>query len=282
MAGFIKIQSGHEVPISLQINDGAVDQYPQAEVRTAGGVLLTTLDLSHVANGLYKPTASYNMPSTSALFVTYVVYRDSGHTVESDVYLRDLDVFGLIDVDEYKADISNLALESNVEAHVTNALNSYDPPTRSEAIVDKNEIISQIQDFSTTMSGISGEVWDEVLLDHQLPCSIGEALRTTVSGVHAIVVKLPFGNISETGEYITTLNSIESYIVRMLGLMQENYYLDNTSYVSYNGIKLLTTCRIRIYSNADSVGTNNDVIATYQITSTWNDDEMTSYKVVKV
>lgn len=42
------------------------------------------------------------------------------------------------------ADVSLLALETNVEGHVTNSLNTYDPPTRAEATADKVEIIAEV------------------------------------------------------------------------------------------------------------------------------------------
>ena len=70
--------------------------------------------------------------------------------------------------------------------------------------------------------------------------------------------------------------------LRVLGLLQENQYLDNTTYTNYNGQKLLSSGRIRIYSDAVSVGTSNNVVATYNIIASWSGDEMQSYKVVKI
>jgi hypothetical protein len=70
-------------------------------------------------------------------------------------------------------------------------------------------------------------------------------------------------------------------ILRNLGLSQENYYLDQTVYISYQGAKLLTGGRIRVYSDAVSVGTDSNVIATYIITASWTDDKLQTYKVVK-
>jgi hypothetical protein len=70
-------------------------------------------------------------------------------------------------------------------------------------------------------------------------------------------------------------------IERALGLMQENYYLDQTSYADYNGAKLLTSGRIRTYSEAGSVGTDSDVLATYLVAATWTGDELDTYEVVK-
>jgi hypothetical protein len=79
-------------------------------------------------------------------------------------------------------------------------------------------------------------------------------------------------------EASSTLN-MQDEILRILGLVQENYYLDQTSYDA-NG--QLLAGRIRIYSVAGSVGTANDVIATYTITPVWVGTELQTYKVEKV
>ena len=85
---------------------------------------------------------------------------------------------------------------------------------------------------------------------------------------------------------IDTLNNsfrdIKDRVDRVLGLVQENYYIDQTEYIEYNGSKLMSSGRMRTYSNADSVGTDNNIVATYQINTSWSGDEMISYKVTKV
>lgn len=190
MSGISIIQVGEVVPVFMQIVDGATDQYPQAVVRDDQGNLLTTLNLVHEANGLYVPSSPYSMPNEIFIKVTCIVYTDSGHTTESAIYLRDTDIFSLIDPGDYmsdvsalattaqlavlelsirgadgddlkvlsdqlddvqtdldtpgqyKADVSALAIEGNVEGHVINSLDAYDPPTRAEATADKEEILA--------------------------------------------------------------------------------------------------------------------------------------------
>jgi hypothetical protein len=54
------------------------------------------------------------------------------------------------------------------------------------------------------------------------------------------------------------------YLKRLLGLTHENIYIDNPSYdVNSN----LVSARVRIYSDSASVGTSNNIIGTYQISS---------------
>jgi len=66
---------------------------------------------------------------------------------------------------------------------------------------------------------------------------------------------------------------------RLLGLTQENQALDNTTFDS-NGN--LLTARLRTYSVAGSVGTINDVLATYSVNSTYVGTQLTTYQVARV
>jgi hypothetical protein len=66
-------------------------------------------------------------------------------------------------------------------------------------------------------------------------------------------------------------------VERILGISQENFYIDTTVFTGAN----MTSCRIRLYSVAGSVGTAADVIATYNMTSTYAGDNLASYKMVK-
>lgn len=103
------------------------------------------------------------------------------------------------------------------------------------------------------------------------------AKESTVEYVSGEVVDLPTLSEIEASNVLAK----QAELLRAVGLMQENYYLDQTSYSEYNGVKLLTSGRLRTYSDAGSVGTNNNVLATYSITASWNNDELTSYGVVK-
>lgn len=65
-----------------------------------------------------------------------------------------------------------------------------------------------------------------------------------------------------------------------LGLNKENQYMDQTQFdINHN----LTSARIRIYSDASSVGTDSNVIATYTVTATYDTaSHLDTYKVEKV
>lgn len=79
--------TGDAVPLTLQLEDGDVTKFPQAEVRDPTGSLLTTLDLSHVGSGNYT-NSSLTMPDEDWITITYIVYNEVGHTTESASHLR--------------------------------------------------------------------------------------------------------------------------------------------------------------------------------------------------
>jgi hypothetical protein len=64
------------------------------------------------------------------------------------------------------------------------------------------------------------------------------------------------------------INIDKTKIDKILGLVHQNIYMDNTSYDNANN---LISCRIRIYSNSTDVGTDINVISTYNVTATTND-----------
>ena len=87
-----KIKVGDPVPVVLQIVKSESGLYPQAEIRDDAANLLTTLNMTHEAGGLYV-TSTYNMPDEEFVKITYIVYTDAGYTTESSSYLRSIDVF---------------------------------------------------------------------------------------------------------------------------------------------------------------------------------------------
>lgn len=156
------------------------------------------------------------------------------------------------------------------------------------SVVDENnELVPLIpsQDFTITIfdpfgievgGGIVNELGDGHYRVGIVPDNSGLWYLTVYHSVY-----FPWGKSDEIMVYKSDVDQIAEGVLRVLGLTQENYYLDNTSYVDHQGAKLLTSGRMRIYSNHLSVGTDEDVLATYSITSTWNGNELETYKVVR-
>ena len=92
----------------------------------------------------------------------------------------------------------------------------------------------------------------------------------------------PWGKSDDIQVYTSDISRIAGELSRALGLTQENFHLCDTSYVDYQGASLLTSGKIRIYSVSGSVGSDNDIIGTYQISASYSEGKLVSYKVVKV
>lgn len=65
-------------PLRLQMADGNTAVYPRGVVYNSAGGVVTTIDLTHLAAGLY--TASYTFVTTGHFTISFAVYSDSGHT----------------------------------------------------------------------------------------------------------------------------------------------------------------------------------------------------------
>lgn len=77
----------------------------------------------------------------------------------------------------------------------------------------------------------------------------------------------------------SVLDATKILVERILGLSQEDYSIDTTV---YDANENMTSCRIRTYSVAASVGTDDDVLATYTMTATYNSNQtMATYKLTK-
>ena len=86
----LPVTVGVSVPVVMILEDGAEDQYPQAEIYAAGGVTpLATLDLLHKVKGRYE--SSWIPTATGVYTAHFIVYSDAGHLVESIVYTREVE-----------------------------------------------------------------------------------------------------------------------------------------------------------------------------------------------
>lgn len=88
------------------------------------------------------------------------------------------------------------------------------------------------------------------------------------------------GGVNVLTGTISQLNlfSVNARILRILGLTQENQFIDQTSY-DPNGN--LIAARLRTYSVPGSVGTDDDVLATYILAATFTGNAMNTYEMVR-
>jgi hypothetical protein len=81
---------GVNVPLTLNLEDGNINMFPQAKVYT-NGTLVDTIDLTHSQFGRYRGTWTPPVSPALTYDVLYFVYTDSGHTQESLLYTREME-----------------------------------------------------------------------------------------------------------------------------------------------------------------------------------------------
>jgi len=89
-----------------------------------------------------------------------------------------------------------------------------------------------------------------------------------VNGVWYVVVThptyFPWGKTDDVVVDTADMTEIYEIVRRTLGLVHHNMYIDNPTYDEFGN---MISARVRIYSDAASVGTNSNVIETYLITA---------------
>ena len=126
--------------------------------------------------------------------------------------------------------------------------------------------VTGVDDFKADVSGLStfDPTADEV--------DIGEVKGGAITSVEDF--KADVSSLALE----TTAQAISTSILRNLGLSQENQYIDQTVFDNDK----MTSARLRIYSDVGSVGTDNNVLAAYELTATFSGDNLETYKMVKL
>jgi hypothetical protein len=74
----------------------------------------------------------------------------------------------------------------------------------------------------------------------------------------------PWGKNGDVQVYNGDLSDVYDNVIKTLGLVHHNFYIDNTSYDEFGN---MVAGRVRIYSDSASVGSDVNVIETYLITA---------------
>ena len=106
------------------------------------------------------------------------------------------------------------------------------------------------------------------------PNQVGNWLLVAYHPTH-----FPWGKSNIIQVFANDFDTVSLMLKRVLGLVQENFSVDQNIYDSQNN---LTSSRVRIYSDNTSVGTDSNIIETYIMTATYDDNKMTFYKMEKL
>ena len=149
-----------------------------------------------------------NDPSASAIADAVWDEAIADHTTGTSFGGKNQKVVPSETLADYKADVSSLAVEANVETHVTNSLNSYDPPTRTELTSDKDEIITEIDTLNDlSAADVNAEVCDVLKTDTSgEPAQGAPAETASIEAKVAWLYKLARNKITNDGTDIKVYN----------------------------------------------------------------------------
>jgi hypothetical protein len=102
-------------------------------------------------------------------------------------------------------------------------------------------------------------------------------------GIWGIILKnplyFPYGKGAGVNVIDYDIQDVGDMLKRILGLTQENYYVYDTEFDNDDN---MTSSKIRIYSDGNSIGTTNNILAEYNVTATYIDGNLETYSVKKV
>ena len=168
-------------------------------------------------------------------------------------------------VDQYKADVSNLAKESTLQE-----------------VKDKTDKLNFDENDFVKSTAQNPELQN---LDEKVSTRASES---TVQSIKTKTDKLQFNAENDVkatldGERVSLDADTENLIRIILGLVQHNYRLFNTTYTTINGRKKLTSATVKIYNTKEDCDNDNNPIKTYTLEIQYdNDGYVTDYKSKEV
>ena len=151
------------------------------------------------------------------------------------------------------------------------------------SVEESATVTYQIFDPSATIEYVSGAATFSSLTKSYIDTVIPSTSWLT----QAVGSYLIIWSISDTDdEFYSTytedlqINIDKTKIDKILGLVHQNILIDQTVYDDYGN---LSDARLRIYTDSASIGTNNNVLSTYQITAISTESgKFTTWKQVEI
>lgn len=239
---------GVPAPLELIAFDGNPSKWVRATVRNSAGGLFTTVNLSHVGEGLY--TGFWTPPALGYYYVNYIVYKDSGYLHEDPLYTRVTQLYRVTLPSTDPSAIANYIWEDLLSDHnssgsfgwaINQILSKADPSVISTAVWQQfladfdvagtfgwaiNELLTNF-DPST----IAGSVWDEFVADHVIPNTFGDYFRATWNYARTItneITHVIWGNHALYDLAVTHFNNLTGDIASLDGNVDALYpYINN-------------------------------------------------------
>jgi hypothetical protein len=162
----------------------------------------------------------------------------------------------IVEVASGNIDVSWLPMVEISDGWYKYYFSTYDYRKEYIVVCDGGDVLSDGERYVSSANDsskwdIGKVVWDSQTSNHKVSGSFGELLQQTSANLKSV-----------------------------LGLVHENIFIDSPIYDDNNN---LVSARLRIYSNSVDVGTNNNIIGTYLITSSGDGaGKFTSWSQVKI
>ncbi len=220
------------------------------------GTLVVTDDLmTEVGDGFYN----YD-------FTSYDSNKDYSIRSDGGVTLPESERYVYAGNENYIQDIENA--NDNISTQLTSISGSIDNISTDLIsisgdiqVIDNNisSISNTVNNISTDLISVSGNI---IKIDTNL---IGISGSIDNISTDLISVSGSIDNISTDLVNISaSIYENQDYLKRIVGLVHENIYIDNPTFDSDGN---MTAARLRIYSDPLDVGTDTNVIGTYQISA---------------
>jgi hypothetical protein len=188
---------------------------------------------------------------------------------------------------QYKADVSALATESNATTNTTNIITEVNAnevkidsitTTLSTLVADIWAYATRtLSSFGSLVSDVTDAVWDEPTSSHQVAGTTGKAL--TDAGATADPQAIADAVWDELLSGHSVSGSFGELVKRIAGLTQDNYAVLNPVYDTVHTSNLISA-DIKIYPTATDVTNDTNAIDTFTILSTYDAmGRLLTYKV---
>ena len=244
----------------------------ESKVDTVDGIVDTINSTTSTTDGKVD-TISGNVDTTLINLATVdtVVDRIETDTISIESKVDTVDTT----VDGIQTDLSN---STDGLGAIKTAIDDLDFSSLETKVDTIDTVVDRIEVDTTSIEGkvnIIDTNVDSILLDTTSIESKVDIIDTNVDTALTDLTSIE----SKIDIIDTVLDATKVLVERVLGLSQEDYYIDTTV---YDANENMTSCRIRTYSVAASVGTDDNVLATYTMTATYNSNQtMATYQLSK-
>ena len=200
--------------------------------------------------------------------------------------------------DDPRLDNLDVAVSSRLASN-DSRLDNLDVPVSSRSSHSPTDIwnysnrtlTSSVSLTDSDKDDIANKVWDEPISEHAIDGTFGQknqkavpsedindykadisglAKQDTVQAIRDQTDKLTFDS---NNNVIATLNDdLQTTLSLILGLVQHNYKLYNTEYVTIKGVKRLSSALIRIYPTKEDLQNDTNPLKAYSLSVEYDED----------